>query len=274
MLMLFSKLRMLNWRKFSTTTASFPATGQSPEETTKVENANEGETPLIAAIKENQFPQIKCWIQDSKVNINELGRFSWKGLDYLEAPPLFVAIMCDYSPLRNIVQLLTDRELATNNKSLAILDSISSSARLSRTEKIDVLELVGAAYILKKNFDLKSLKFALQYWRAAQSLRRDDDSGRPPIPNGPHNLSKCARKVFKNVNEFTTTEEMEAIFENHRLNQQPGLTMSDYPLQTQTHLKISESAKFILIRIRSFSIICSNTAIVGLCQKVGTDSVK
>ena len=99
-------------------------------------------------------------------------------------------------------------------------------------------------------------------------------SGRPPIPNGPHNLSKCALKVFKNVNEFTTTEEMEAIFENHRLNQQPGLTMSDYPLQTQTHLKISESAKFILIRIRSFSITCSNTAIVGLCQKVGTDSVE
>ena len=218
--------------------------GYGPEETAKVENANEGETPLIAAFKENQFPQIKCWIQDSKVIINELGRFSWKGLDYLEAPPLFVAIMCDYSPLQNIVQLLTDRELTTHNESLAILDSISSSARLSRTQKIDVLELVGAAYILKKNL------------------------------NVPHNLSKCARKVFKNVNEFTTTEEMEAIFENHRLNQQPGLTMSDYPLQTQTHLKISESAKFILIRIRSFSITCSNTAIVGLCQKVGTDSVE
>ena len=60
--------------------------------------------------------------------------FNWKGLDYLEAPPLFVAIMCDYTLNQSTIKLLIDEDRATNNESPAILNyTIMSSAILTRT---------------------------------------------------------------------------------------------------------------------------------------------
>ena len=108
------------------------------------------------------------------------------------------------------------------------MDYISSSARLSRPQKIYVLELVGAVYILKKDCAFKSLEFAVRFWCEAQSLRRGDGSN--PIPKIPLNLSECARKVFGNISEFATDDELEHILDNPF--DHLGLIRSEYHLQT------------------------------------------
>ena len=107
-------------------------------------------------------------------------------------------------------EFLIGEELATN-ESPATLDSISYSARLSRPQKIDVFELVGTVYILKKDCDFKSLEFAVRFWYEAQCLRRSD--GGNPIPKTPLSLSECARKVFGNTSEFSTDDELEHILD-------------------------------------------------------------
>ena len=124
-------------------------------------------------------------------------------------------------------EFLIGEELATN-ESPATLDSISYSARLSRPQKIDVFELVGTVYILKKDCDFKSLNLRCAFWCEAQSLRRGD--GRNPIPKIQLNLSECARKVFGNTSEFSTDDELEHIFDNPFDNL--GLIRSEYHLQT------------------------------------------
>ena len=197
------------------------------DETSQIANSfNElGETPLIVAIKGNHLEMVRFLVRDLKVNCSQLGRFTWKELDYEEAPPLFAAIMCDRT--QNIIRLLIDEELAAN-ESPATLDSISSSARLSRPQKIDILELVGAVYILKKDCDFKSLEFAVRFWYEAQCLRRSD--GGNPIPKTPLSLSECARKVFGNTSEFSTDDELEHILDNPF--DHLGLIRSEYHLQT------------------------------------------
>ena len=181
------------------------------EETTKIANSfnDEGETPLIVAIKGNHPEMVRFLVRELKADICQLGRFTWKNLDYLESPPLFAAIMCDNRPDMITIKFL----IYQTTEPSTIFYSISSSDFLTRNQKIDVLELVGAAYCLIKLSHLNSLKFAARFWSEALSLRRGDSS-RSPVPKIPLQLSECARKVFGNVSEFTTDEVIDEICES------------------------------------------------------------
>lgn len=59
------------------------------------ESYNEqGETPLLVAMRRKHFDAVKFLVTDLKVDvIGQNGRFSWKGIDCSEVPPLFAAII-------------------------------------------------------------------------------------------------------------------------------------------------------------------------------------
>ena len=66
-----------------------------PEEKGKIVNSfnSEGETPLLVAVIRNHHEMVKFLVDNLKADIFKMGRFKWKGIEYEEALPLFVAIL-------------------------------------------------------------------------------------------------------------------------------------------------------------------------------------
>ena len=185
-----------------------------PEEISAIVNSvnSEGETPLLVASKEGHYDMVKFLVKTLKADINRFGRLTLKGLDYAEVPPLFAATM-SYRKHGRLCFQLTDVEFDDTNKSNALLNSISSSTLLTRNQKIEILELLGAAYSMKYgNRDLIFLghhKIAYFFWLESLRLRSAEH---PYIPKVQQHLSEATRKVFGNASEFKTEEELENIF--------------------------------------------------------------
>ena len=206
-----------------------------PEEIAEIANSfnDDGETLLLVAIKRNQYKLVKFLVEEMKVKIDLYGRLVWKHLDYMEVPPIFAAIMCDHTPEQSIINFLMDQDLMANNNDAShmhtFVDSIKSSC-LNWAQKIDILELVGSAYILKviqSRKQSKSLTIGMHFWFVSLILRRGD-YGRPPLRKEPCQLSESARKVFEDAAEFTTSEELKAILDS----------LNECHLQTQALLII------------------------------------
>ena len=161
---------------------------------------NKEETPLLLAIKGQHFEMIQFLVDELKADIGQLGRFKWNGLDYLKVPPLFAAIVYDNSPNQDIINYLMDQDTAY--ESSVVLNSVKTSD-IPQQQKIDILELVGAFYMLKK----QDVSFAKKCWLDALALRTSTNE----ILQKPIQSSEWARKVLRNAREFTTREELEEI---------------------------------------------------------------
>ena len=92
------------------------------EETVKMANSfNEnGETPLLLAISGDKFWMAHYLIMSLNVDITQMGKFLWNGVEYLEGPPLFAAILFESQktaqfPIldESIVDVLIDAEFPT-----------------------------------------------------------------------------------------------------------------------------------------------------------------
>ena len=104
---------------------------------------NEGETPLIVAVKGNHLEVVKFLVHELHVSIGQTARFLWKGVDYLQVPPIFAAIICGKLPHQLIIRFLIE----TDFENPVVLDSVLSSS-IPPSQKLDVLEVIGAAYAL------------------------------------------------------------------------------------------------------------------------------
>ena len=72
-------------------------TGVKRSKTVKMVNSynTEGETALIVAIKENHHDMVKFLVEELKADLFQTGKFNWKGIEYVEALPFFVAVLSD-----------------------------------------------------------------------------------------------------------------------------------------------------------------------------------
>ncbi len=175
----------------------------------------EGETPLLLAIKGDHEDMVKFLIEKLKVSSRQLGRFSWNGVHFPHAPPLFAAVVSAKSVCLSIVDTLIyseDKEFdfasfdpGAEDDDEIFADSIVSSS-LTRQQKIDVLELLGAVYIIKTS--IVKLYTAVELWKRAILLREPTDNDEPEIPKVTYSLSECAQKVFGNISEFESWEEL------------------------------------------------------------------
>ncbi|XP_046461804.1 uncharacterized protein LOC124208129 isoform X1 [Daphnia pulex] len=172
----------------------------------------EGETPLLVAIKCKHLNVVKFLVEDLKVNIGQIGRFFWKMMDYSEVLPLFASIISDQL---SIMQFLFAEEM--KYKSTISLDSIMSSS-IPRPQKIDQLELIGATFILFKNVSSISQEDdgindpdeqqGRMCWKEAMTLRLCPADGEPQIPKIPFQLSDRGRKAFGDLVEPMTLEQV------------------------------------------------------------------
>jgi ankyrin repeat protein len=176
----------------------------------------EGETPLIVAIQRKSLPLVKYLIHELNVDTFRTGKFAWNGVaGYVEAPPLFMAIIAsDFYISKYLIEFQSN----TFDGETVGLNAIISSS-LGRVEKINVLELLGAAYI---HHDLQhprhnnqtTRRRGLVYWKEAMNLRLFPSSeGEPPIPKIlPHYTSdSIAGKAMSFSIEITTSQQLEQL---------------------------------------------------------------
>ena len=166
----------------------------------------ERETPLIVAVKGEHYEVVEFLVDELHVSVGQTGRFLWKGVDYSQVPPIFAAIICDKLPCHPIIHFLIARDVANP----VVLDSVLSSS-IPRSLKIDVLELVGAAYVipyaLAGQANENNRRIALNFWSHATSLRQST-AAEPAIPKLPFNLSGRDQRIFEDPFEFSTVEQL------------------------------------------------------------------
>ena len=180
-----------------------------------------GETPLLLAIKKNNHLMVAFLVEVLDAPVNQMGRFLWNGIDYPEVPPLFAAIISQktFDPLIVkclIIALNTGKRLTHLIPVNALIDSILESPNSNRVQKIDILELIGAAFILAFIRDFIEviqpdlLEFAVDCWKKAMILRQATPESEPPIPKIiPRNpFLKNGRTLFDNYSEFTALKEL------------------------------------------------------------------
>ena len=184
-----------------------------------------GETPLLVAIRRNDKEMVKFLIKELNADISKAGRFTWKGVDYTEALPLFAAILSDPTCNVYIVNFLAAQD-TTFNTVTNICDLASNL--LPHTQKIDMMELMGAAYMLNPDSEASTIcdhcqldftkldpkcvtHFAAECWSLALHLRDELTavSSDSSFMKTPSNLSKFSQNVFGSVAEFQTKIELE-----------------------------------------------------------------
>lgn len=124
-----------------------------------------GETPLLVAISNRHLNVVQFLVGVLEIDISQEGRFSWKDLNYLKIPPLFAAIISDQM---SIIHYLIETKKVAVNLDLFLSDSSTHHITELFRNKIDVLELIGAAYIL--HGDRESCLCGLSYWEKSESF--------------------------------------------------------------------------------------------------------
>ena len=163
-----------------------------------------GETPLLLAIKGNHKEMVKFLVRELKTPFNKLGRLFWNGADYEAVTPLFAAIV---SGQYEIVAILLEENIL---EYLSVIKQVLKSNKLSRLQKIDTLELMGAAFFLHCTHFYEALcqEVGLLYWKYAMKLRYSTKDNEPDIPKTAQDL--FSQKFFRNASELTTMEELDA----------------------------------------------------------------
>ena len=171
---------------------------------------------LLFFIKANHLSIVKFFIEEDTEYVGQMGEFVWKGVEYVEVPPLFAAILSDQTTHIEIVSLLVDQDLL--NKSPAVVDPILQSITIPRLQKIDMLELMGAAYILR-SYQGKGSQFGLLCWKHAMILRQSIEDGEP-LPKILEDMCERNKKIFENATEISTLEQLDEFLRDLTAN--PG----------------------------------------------------
>ena len=164
---------------------------------------DEGQTALLLAIQSRHLNIVKFLIEELNAPQDQTGNFQWKGQEYFEVLPLFVAIISD--------QLCTIKYLASLKIPDDFLESFFSDSK-NRLGKIDALELMGAAYIFQGL--IASVLFGWRCWKEAMKLRERPPDGEPKIPKIPHQLSNLVLEAMEEpLSEIKSLEEMDEMVE-------------------------------------------------------------
>lgn len=217
-----------------------------------VESYNErGETALVVAIRRRDLSLVKYLMDDLKVDTCRIGNFTWNGVEYLDVPPLFMAIICaDFYIFKYMLEYqhlnLVDERAGINE----ILASLQPSQ-----EKINVLELLGATYIHHdlvhpRNNNQTTRRRGLQYWREAMNLRHPS-SVEPPIPKILPQTSDISRKAMGFSFEITTPQELEQL--DNANNNIQLFTQAIWAIQRIMGQLIPEPHSFTLYRLYTYA---------------------
>ena len=180
---------------------------------------------------------VEFLVDELHVSVGQIVTFLWKGVNYLQVPLIFVSIICGKLLEQPIINFLIERDAANP----VVLESILSSS-IPRSVKIDILELIGAAYALNEN----RRRIAMDFWFHATTLRQSTAT-EPAIPKLPYNLSGRDQKIFGQPFEFSTVEQ---------LNELPNQSYHD-PIETEALITLRRITSQIDPKPNAFLPLCS-----------------
>ena len=174
-----------------------------------------GETPLLVAIKGNHREMVKFLIEEIKADVFKTETFTWKDIEHVQALPLFAAILSHFTTDQGIVKFLvlkTSKQIDSTASHSDLLSFLKSNT-VTRLQKIVLLEIVGAVYLLQLDDERESrIWLGFSCWILASTLRLPENPSDPPILKTQVTLSAAARKVFGTTTEFQTLDELQEIF--------------------------------------------------------------
>ena len=157
---------------------------------------------------------VQFLVDELKADIFKSGRFNWKGIDYEEALPLFVAILSDCTSNQYFINFIVSKTLIDVKAAVSILKCFAKFNKKSQAEKIKMVELMGAAYSfpLQGVRELDGIYLGIHCWIFALKLRdlHSALSSKSSFLKTPTILSESAQKVFGRTTEFRTLEELHA----------------------------------------------------------------
>ncbi len=179
-----------------------------------------GETPLLLAVKRNHKEMVKFLVEELSAWTGQTGRLLWKEVDYQGVPPLFAALLHDRTFGLPLVSFLIEKDQQRADEADPgfhrpfDLHYISLSSSMPRMQKIDVLELIGAAYILEV-YEVPEpilrrllVESAIMCWGRAIAIRNSTLNDEPPIPKNPLEINERFKQLCGCDSEFTTTIEL------------------------------------------------------------------
>ena len=161
-----------------------------------------GDTPLLLAVKGNHKEMVHSLFLKFHAPVSPNDQFLWQGAHYKAVPPFCAALLCSNKTCPYIVKSLILLDVLSSI-SPVILHSIMSSGN-TRSQKIELLELIGATYILEDHFQ-NSTKFGLACWKQAMLLRQE----KPLLPKADTN--NPVQQYLENNTEIATLEELEGL---------------------------------------------------------------
>lgn len=203
------------------------------------------ETPLLVAINRGHVSIVRFLVNNMKANAGQTGRFKWKKFYCEETPPLLAAIVSNQG---GIVQFFTTDSQVTIPK--LSYDAVISSS-MSRLDKINALELMGASFIFAQT-PSQCHQLGLFCWKEAMKLRLPINNDEQSLQKCPVQLSDRLRQATGNVEEVTTIEQIDNL-EGDRDRQLEQALIVNHRIFSETTL-ISDS--FILNFWNDFIVNC------------------
>jgi hypothetical protein len=162
-----------------------------------------GITPMLTAIQHGCRNVVTFLIANFGVDVNLHGTFEWSGTRYYNVSPLCAAIISRQPGI--ISQFIAIQQ----GQVIADMEGIKSST-ISREDKIDALELMGAAYVF---YNINSSTYAISIWKEATRLRHSTVDGEPAIPKviPQHQSSSLFAKAMGFTSEFATLEHLDQL---------------------------------------------------------------
>ena len=178
----------------------------------------EGETPLLVAIRGSHNEMVKFLVEELEADIFKTGRFNWKGIEYEEALPLFAAILSDITSDQFIIKFLVLKSPTDVTAAASVLEKIFQKSNTT-LQLIDMMELMGAAYILQPNEvgGITRNWLGVMCWEVALHLR-NMQSETSALQKPPTTLSAAAQKVFGETTEFRNLDELQEILDSQEFH--------------------------------------------------------
>ena len=192
--------------------------GVKPKEKAKIANSYnlEGETPLIVAIRGNQHEMVKFLVEELEADF-KTGQFNWKGIEYVEALPFFVAVLSDNGTSDQfIIQFLVAKSPTDVTAAVSVLKKVfqkSNKTPVCQSQLTDMMELMGAAYMMQidEEGEITRAWLGMYCWDIALQLR-NMQSEASALLKPPTTLSAAAQKVFEQTTEFRNLNELREMF--------------------------------------------------------------
>ena len=227
-----------------------------------------GASPMLTAIQYGNYEVVVFLIENFGPDVHVSGTFEWDSIKYSNVSPLCAAIISRQVGIIN--ELITINERGRLYNITVAVDRIKSSS-ISREVKIEVLELMGAAYAL---YNPDSSLHSITIWREAMRLRDSTHDGEPAIAKTiiPHPSYHFAKAMDFTL-EFVTMDELDQLeVQLHFDNGDPGLN-----IYTQALLMINrilgqsdpEHKKYILTLFTEYADIHHDHGLFNQAISIG-----